>query len=718
MPAMRASTESDPGLEALRDYVAGRLSGEAFARIDAWLAGLPATEAETALAAVEGLDPGAPLQGYSPQPADDLFRPSMGPLHLGELLGCGGMARVHAAHDRALDRAVALKVLLPRRPDESLADYLSRDLAFRREAVLLASLTHPAIVPVHDLGHAGGRPAFTMARVEGRAFALAAADPLASLAERIGWLVIIADAVGYAHARGVVHRDLTPGNILIASSGVLHVLDWGVAERTGQGAGVRVGTPGWMAPEQAQGLAAHPTQDVYALGGLLRLALAPLALPNGLAAVIARCQADDPAARYVDGAAVAEDLRRWLADGITVAQEANRIEIAWMRLRRSPRVRVVLGILASGVVSLSGSWWWIGHQSRQQAEARIAVLAQGLDLERPEAVATAMSEVRSLRARHPDLVSVAAFETRLATAQDVQQRLDTAQQVRERLQAVLAEARRRGPWAGHGNEIRTALSAAGLDLDRSEHGTVDDVQASCLVLAWRSAHDQGDASTAATAAAVLARRGAHPGWLALGRLLGIVRFAAHDPLFCPCEESEIVLAHPPAAAAALAVFAPDERLTRYARERLRAAPGDFWPLIAAARAALDAGDGLGAERLGLVASGVEPASLLPQQVIAYAALERRDAGGVAAACARGLAIDADNSELIALDAVAMAWSGATQAAQRRIARLPAGHLRFHLSHRVGHRMERSVDALVAAGLKIPEAAPDLGPLSCEPGHRH
>jgi hypothetical protein len=165
-----------------------------------------------------------------------------------------------------------------------------------------------------------------------------------------------------------------------------------------------------------------------------------------------------------------------------------------------------------------------------------------------------------------------------------------------------------------------------------------------------------------------------------------------------------------------ALFQGLQRLIAFARQELQRDPGAFWPLIASARAALAMGDLATAERQALVASGSEPASLYPQLILAYVALERADHAALLAAADRGLAANDEHSELLVLKAVALARSGKVTEADAIIAGLDAGHLRYHLAHRVGHPMEKGVDALVAAGVTIPKADPKLGPLV--PGHEH
>jgi formylglycine-generating enzyme required for sulfatase activity/tRNA A-37 threonylcarbamoyl transferase component Bud32 len=209
------------------------------------------------------------------------------------VLGTGGMAVVHRVQDQLLDRRVAMKVLAPR-----LATDPTTRARFLREARLLATLRHPGIVPVHDLGELpDGRPFFTMDEVRGRSLGEALGEGSASLTERIGVLSRICACVAYAHTMGVLHRDLKPGNVMLGEEGEVRVVDWGIAragavghQRAADSAatlaenapeehtrfGAIAGTPAYMAPEQAAGdpAAVGPHSDVYALGALLYTLLA------------------------------------------------------------------------------------------------------------------------------------------------------------------------------------------------------------------------------------------------------------------------------------------------------------------------------------------------------------------------------------------------------------------------------------------------------------
>lgn len=740
---MSGSPDGTPTADDLTAYLAGTLPGERFAAVDAWLAGLPDERAARLLEEAGARCKPLRLDVVAPAPEEPGFAAERARLRLDPsgAIGEGGMAVVRRALDRALEREVALKVLRPRGADESLEQYSLRAHAFRREAALTAALEHPAIPPVHDIGQVGGRPAFTMQRLAGGTLAERLRDEPPPALHLIETLLRAAEAIAFAHSRGIVHRDLAPANILVGDFGAVHVVDWGAAERIGAGGGLCIGTPGWMAPEQAAGAPADPRMDVFALGALLHLlltgrgprpdpahpgrpdlaGLAARGIPRGLAAVARRCL-DEPGRRYGDAGAVVAELRRWLDDGITLAQEAGRLERAWLGLRRSPQARRAAAAALLIVLAAGSAWWLHRRDARRMAIERIGRIAGAVDLRHPEAVRLALAETEAVGAAHPALPEVRALSERLRAASEVLAQHERLAAVQDRFRRLLDHIRRTGPWPGELREWSAALAEVGIDMADGrpppawrDHPLALGI-AESLVWAWRAAAERGGAGTAARAAAILADGGPTPGWRALGRACSRSRFLAHDPVLPEGADAEAALAEFDSAAVTMAVFAPVAAINARAGEVLRDRPGDFWPLIAAARAALAAGDLAAAERLGLVASGAEPASMYPPLILAYAALARDDGDGLARAVGRGLRINPDHSELLALQAVALARGGRSAAAQDLVDRIGAGHLQYHLQHRVGHPMERTVDALLATGLRIGAAAPDLGPLV--PDHRH
>ncbi|HEX6309489.1 MAG TPA: serine/threonine-protein kinase [Longimicrobiales bacterium] len=260
-----------------------------------------------------------------------------------EPIGRGGMGAVYRAEDVALNREVALKVL---RTPEVQQDLAARMLA---EARILARLEHPGIVPVYDAGTLpDGRVYCAMKLVRGRRLDEVATSDL-PLLERLRIFRRVCEPVAFAHAHGVVHRDLKPANIMVGEFGEVLVMDWGVAKHPFRAEpqqrehadtaaaetlhGTRVGTPGWMAPEQERGDidATDARTDVYALGGILQFLLATeRAVPRPLRAICARALAQDAAARYGNAEQLGLELDRFLAGA---AVDAYR-ERTWERAAR------------------------------------------------------------------------------------------------------------------------------------------------------------------------------------------------------------------------------------------------------------------------------------------------------------------------------------------------------------------------------------------------
>ena len=302
-----------------------------------------------------------------------------------ERIGEGGMGAVYLARDRELARDVALKVL---RAPEPTDDECARIL---REARILATLEHPGIVPVHDVGTLpDGRVFYVMKHVRGERLD-AYARGARSHAELLRVFRQVCDAVAFAHAAGVIHRDLKPQNVMLGAFGEVLVLDWGVAKikraidrppptppaelsrgRDASGlladrdtaTGTVMGTPGYMSPEQHAGdpRAVDERSDVYGLGGILVFLLtgahpspgAPdsepleaLPLPPPLRAICGRARAADPTARYRSASELAADVANYLDAQPVTAHREGTIE----RLRRiAARHRTALLLVAAYVV--------------------------------------------------------------------------------------------------------------------------------------------------------------------------------------------------------------------------------------------------------------------------------------------------------------------------------------------------------------------------------
>jgi serine/threonine-protein kinase len=234
-------------------------------------------------------------------------------------VGAGGMGTVYRARDRALEREVAIKVVHEARDGAALAERL------RREAKTIAALEHASLPAVHEMGElVDGRAYYVMRFVHGST--LAAARPSARNAA-LRLFLRLCEAVAHAHAKGVVHLDLKPENVMLGPLGELYVMDWGIAGSLGDAVsgGTAAGTPGFMAPEQEFGSssATDARADVYALGAILAFLvtgrgpsrggeLELAGLPRPLVAVIRRAREREPAARYPSALELARDVEAFL----------------------------------------------------------------------------------------------------------------------------------------------------------------------------------------------------------------------------------------------------------------------------------------------------------------------------------------------------------------------------------------------------------------------
>ncbi|MGH3027086.1 MAG: serine/threonine-protein kinase [Gaiellaceae bacterium] len=182
------------------------------------------------------------------------------------LVGSGGMGEIYVAHDRKLDRIVAVKLLA-----ERLSEDPDLRVRFRREALTAARLSgEPHVVTIFDVGEHGGRPFTVMEHLSGGTLAVRAGGGRVDPEQALAWLAQAAEALDAAHGHGIVHRDVKPANLLFDSSDRLQVVDFGIARVVDETAGMTapgtvLGTAGYLAPEQAQGHETTAASDRYAL---------------------------------------------------------------------------------------------------------------------------------------------------------------------------------------------------------------------------------------------------------------------------------------------------------------------------------------------------------------------------------------------------------------------------------------------------------------------
>src|SRR6266487_122678 len=327
---------------------------------------------------------------------DEAFEPTVarmlkdfGDYELLEEIGHGGQGVVYRARQKSLNRIVALKVI-------GLAHWATEAhiKRFRLEAEAAASLNHPYIVPIYEVGERDGACYFSMGLVEGGqldAVAKRETIPIRHAAELIAKL---ARTVSYAHEHGILHRDIKPGNILLDAKGEPHLTDFGLARLVESERSVThtldvLGTPSYMAPEQAMGhnAAISSVTDVYALGAVLyqlltgqppfaggttyetikllldteprQPRLLNLKIDRDLSTICLKCLEKDPKRRYPSAVALAEDLERWLKHEPIQARRTGIFARGKKWVRRNP----TSALLAASLIALAAASGWIVWKS-------------------------------------------------------------------------------------------------------------------------------------------------------------------------------------------------------------------------------------------------------------------------------------------------------------------------------------------------------------------
>ncbi len=345
-----------------------------------------------------GANPGAPAVALTEASAPGHIR-CFGDYEIVRELARGGMGVVFRARQMSLNRTVALKMIL--------AGQLANEtevLRFHAEAEAAASLDHPGIVPVYEVGQHQGQHFFSMGFVQGQALSQRLSDGPLPARQAATLLAEVAEAIEYAHRRGVIHRDIKPANILIDESGHPRLTDFGLAKRVQgdsglTGSGQIMGTPSYMPPEQARGQRSEvgPAADVYALGAtlycmvtgrppfqaataietvLMVISEEPVpprrlnaSVPRDLETITLKCLQKEPARRYKTAGAVALDLRHFLRGEPILARPAGAIERAGKWVKRRPLVAALIGLSSAALVGLIVGGIWFNWRVRSVNEA-------------------------------------------------------------------------------------------------------------------------------------------------------------------------------------------------------------------------------------------------------------------------------------------------------------------------------------------------------------
>jgi serine/threonine-protein kinase len=337
------------------------------------------------------------------------------------VLGRGGMGVVYKARQQGLNRLVALKMILA--AGHAGPGQMTR---FRAEAEAVARLRHPNIVQIYEIGEASGHAFFSLEYVEGGTLAGHLAGTPQPPRRAAELTRVLADAVQAAHQDNVVHRDLKPANVLLTAGGQLKITDFGLAKQldtdSGQTqSGSILGTPSYMAPEQAAGLTHQvgPAADVYALGAILYESLTgrppfrgqsvldtveqvrtqepvpPSRLqpkvPRDLETICLKCLRKEPARRYASAAALADDLGRFLTGEPIAARPVSAPERLFRWCRRNPRTAVLSGAVAALVFAVLAVSLFMNYRLNQQKE--IAQDKERIALEQADLALEAIGEM-------------------------------------------------------------------------------------------------------------------------------------------------------------------------------------------------------------------------------------------------------------------------------------------------------------------------------------
>lgn len=419
---------------------------------------------------------------------------------IGEELARGGMGRILRAEDLRIGRPVAVKEMLGTEPAHAAR--------FDREARVTARLQHPGIVPIYEIGKwPDGTPFYTMRLVEGRTLRDVLSDK-ASMPERMGLLpsvIAAADAVAFAHGRRIIHRDLTPNNVLIGSYGDTVVIDWGLAKDLSSAendpagsatsadgltsTGAIVGTAAYMPPEQARGDTVDERADVYALGAMLYHVLSgekpysgesdaairaaivkgpprPLGevskVPIDLVTIVAKAMSHDREQRYQNAKGLADELRKFQTGQLVSSHQYTMWQLTKRFARRYRAAIGIASILLSvlaiviafsirGIVRARD----VAEERRRDADTQRGAAETAAD-RAEHAEAQVKSELDQLRA---------AEAARMKAESEVRAKGTEVQMSKEQLAAALVQTEHQRELAEQAKQRAEAESARAKDAE-------------------------------------------------------------------------------------------------------------------------------------------------------------------------------------------------------------------------------------------------------------
>ena len=371
-------------------------------------------------------------------------------------LGRGGMGVVYLARQVQLKRLVALKVI--RGVEGATAEDFER---FAMEAEAVAALQHPHIVQIFEIGEHEGGPFCALEYVDGGSLSSEMKQREFSPMESAEILETLARAVHYAHQKSIIHRDLKPANVLLSADGTPKVSDFGLAKRLNiedsglTRTGIAIGTPAYMAPEQARGDTQRmgPAVDIYALGVILYELLArrlpfigtsvidtmqqvlnvdpqpPSSfgrpIPRDLETVCLKCLAKDPAVRYSSALALAQDLERYRSGEPILARRETLMQKAWRKVRKQAAILVTAAVAIFAIVAAVYAFRASSFAQRVAQTER--QLVQGLD--QPDWTTDQLDQLNGLASQ---LISYDAVRGELAHEKLFQRVADQVQNVLQR----------------------------------------------------------------------------------------------------------------------------------------------------------------------------------------------------------------------------------------------------------------------------------------------